>query len=218
MNQQGKQGGFMFFKFLPKEFNFFDLFDKQVACAVDASRYLTELVAKNSLDDAALQKMRDIEHMGDNVAHDIIEQLNKTFITPFDREDIHALAVEVDDVTDMINTIVNRLKVYRLPSNDEQLARFAAVIEESVRSVACAVKGLRDRKNSKAVREACIEINRLENVGDTLRDEALGKLFERTKDPILVIKWKEVYQDAETVLDICEDVTHVVGSILVKLA
>ena len=208
----------MFFRFLPKEFNFFDLYDKQVGCAVDAAVYLRELVAKDSLDEASLKKMRAIEHQGDEIAHDIIEHLNKTFITPFDREDIHALTVEIDDITDMIHTIVNRLRVYKLQSSDKNLVAFAAVIEQSVRAVACAVQGLRNRKNSKAVADACVEINRLENVGDDMRDAMLAELFDNVKDPLLVIKWKEVYQDAETVLDICEDVTHIVGSILVKQA
>jgi len=213
-----KKGKRMFFKFLPKEFNFFDLFDKQVKTAVDAAVFFREIVAKNSLDDAAIEKMKDIEHQGDSIAHDIIEQLNKTFITPFDREDIHALTVEIDDITDMIHTIVNRLKVYKLPPNDKNLVKFAVVIEQSIRAVELAVNGLRKHKNLNLVTEACVEIKRLENVGNAMRDETLGELFEKVKDPLLVIKWKEIYQDAETVLDICEDVTHIVGSILVKQA
>lgn len=208
----------MFSRFLPKEFNFFDLFDKQAGYAVDAACFFKEIVSKSQLDEAAIQKMRDIEHQGDEVAHSIIDHLNKTFITPFDREDIHALAVEIDDVIDMIHTIVNRIRVYKLPTSDKNLVQFAVIIEESARALACAVKGLRNRKDCKEVNDACVEINRLENVGDNLRDETLAELFEKVKDPLLVIKWKEVYQDAETVLDICEDVTHVVGSILVKQA
>lgn len=211
----------MFLRFLPipKETNFFDLFDKQVGFAVDAARYFKEVVAKKSLDDATVQKMKDIEHQGDNAAHDIIDRLDKTFITPFDREDIHALAKELDDITDMIHTIVNRLRVYKLVGEDKHLVEFTTVIEQSVLAVACAVKGMRDMKHSKVVLDSCMEVNRLENVGDRMRDTILAELFERAKhDPIFVMKWKEIYQDAETVLDICEDVAHVVSSILVKHA
>ncbi len=208
----------MLFKFLPKEFNFFDLFDKQVDYAVDAAVYFKELVSKGAVDKAALQKMEEIEHQGDEVSHDIFEHLNKTFITPFDREDIHALAKELDNITDMINTIASRLVVYKLTSVDKNLIEFASVINESVNAVAYAVKGLRNLKNSKAIQESCVEINRLENVGDAMRDAMLAEVFENSKDPITVIKLKEIYQDAETVLDICEDVTHVVGAILLKQA
>jgi predicted phosphate transport protein (TIGR00153 family) len=208
----------MFAMLLPKEFNFFDLFDRQADCALDAAGRFKELVTKGTLEDALIQKVKDAEHQGDDLTHDILDRLNKTFITPFDREDIHALAKELDDVIDMIYTIANRMKVYKVEGIDKNLVLFAVVIEDSVRAVACAVKGLRNMKNLKSVTDACVEINRLENVGDTMRDTMLAELFENSKDPFALIKWKEIYQDAETVLDICEDVAHVVQSILVKQA
>ncbi len=208
----------MFFKFLPKDFNFFVLFEKQAGYAVEAASYLKELVAKGALDEMSLKKMHDIEHQGDEVAHAIIDQLNKTFITPFEREDIHALTKQLDDVIDMVYTIANRLRIYNIKKADKNLLEFASVIEESVSWIASAIKGLRNTKNTKPVAEACIEINRLENVGDLMRDKAVEELFKTEKDPLMVIKLKDIYQDAETVLDICEDVAHVIGSILVKQA
>lgn len=208
----------MFFRFLPKDFDFFSLFEKQAAYAVEAASYLKELVAKGTLEESSLKKMHDIEHQGDEVAHAIIDQLNKTFITPFEREDIHALTKQLDDVIDMIYTIANRLRIYNITKANKNLLEFASVIEESVRCIASAIKGLRNTKNTKPVSESCIEINRLENVGDLMRDKAVEELFKTEKDPLMVIKLKDIYQDAETVLDICEDVAHVVGSILVKQA
>lgn len=208
----------MFFKFLPKDFDFFSLFEKQAEYAVKAASYLREVVSKGVLDEGRLKKMHDIEREGDEVAHAIIAQLNKTFITPFEREDIHALTKQLDDVIDMLYTIANRLRVYKITRANKDLIEFSSVIEESVRCIASAVKGMRNAKNTKPVLESCIEINRLENVGDLMRDKALAELFEREKDPIMVIKWKDLYQDAETVLDICEDVANVVESILVKHA
>jgi uncharacterized protein len=208
----------MISKFLPKGFNFFVLFERQVDCAVSAAHYFSELVSKGDLDEDIINKIHDLEHEGDEAAHIIIDQLNKTFITPFDREDIHELMKELDNITDMINNIARRLIVFKLIGVDKKLVDFAAVIEESTHAVASAVKGLRNMKNAKSIKEACVEVNRLENVGDTMRDNALGELFETEKDPIAVIKWKEVYQYAETVLDICEDVAHVVESIIVKQA
>ena len=208
----------MFSRFLPKGFNFYELFEKQAAYAVEAAAFFKELVSKGSVDEASLKRINTIEHQGDDVCHVIIDQLDKAFITPFDREDIHALAKELDDLIDIINTIVSRLSVYKIRGVNKNLVEFAVTIEDSVRAVECAVKGLRNHKHRKAVSVACVEINRLENVGDSKRDEVLAELFETEKDPIVVIKWKEIYQDAETVLDICEDVANVVESILVKQA
>lgn len=208
----------MLLNLLPKDFDFINLFEKQVNCALDASRLLKEAVAKGSVSEDLLSKMQRIEHEGDEAAHTIIDYLNKTFITPFDREDIYQLVKELDDITDMINTIVNRLKVYKITEFNSNLAEFADTIDSSVAAVACAVKGMSDKKRHNAVIDYCVEVNRLENVGDALRDRSLGELFETEKDPIMVIKWKEIYQDAETVLDICEDVAHIVQNILVKQA
>jgi predicted phosphate transport protein (TIGR00153 family) len=208
----------MRFRFLPREFNFFDLFDKQADNAIEAAVLFSDLTSKGAVEEASLKKMEDIEHRGDEATHGIIENLNKTFITPFDREDIHKLAMMLDDVIDMINTIVSRMRIYRLSGVNMNLVAFSSVIEESVRAVACAVKGLRTLKNAKSIMDSCVEINRLENVGDRMRDTVLANLFETEKDPITVIKLKEIYQDAETVLDVCEDVANVVESILVKQA
>ena len=208
----------MGFSFIPKDHNFFELFEKQANCALDAAVTFKEMVSNNNTGNTYLDKMHDLEHQGDEVAHDIFERLNKTFITPFDREDIHSLTKELDDIIDMIYTIANRLRVYHITAVDNNLVEFASVIEESVRAIARAVKGLRTMKNTKLIMESCVEVNRLENVGDSMRDAMLAQLFETSNDPINVIKWKEIYQDAETVLDICEDVAHVVSSILVKQA
>lgn len=204
-------------KFLPKEFDFFDLFEKQVGYAVEASKKFSEIVrSEGSLRELAYREIEDIEHMADKVTHSIIAQLNKTFITPFDREDIFRLTKELDNIVDMIYSIVNRLKVYKITGGDKNLIEFASVIEKAVMSVAAAVKGMRMLKNSDKVMEACVEVNRLENIGDDMRDAVLAELFESAKDPIAIIKWKEIYEDAEELTDICEDVAHVVESILVK--
>jgi hypothetical protein len=202
---------------LPKETSFFELFDKQADYAVQAATHFVKIVADYKVDETEVAIMKEIEHLGDDVSHQIMDQLNKTFITPFDREDIHDLAKEMDDIVDMLYTITKRLRVYKILSMERNLTEFARVIEMSVKGVSQAVKGLRDMKNSKEILKACIEVNNLENLGDKMRDDMLGELFEKfAKDPVAVMKWKDIYQDAETVLDICEDVVHVVESILVK--
>jgi len=206
----------MLFKFFPREFDFFNLFEEQVDCAVQSAIKFREIAATPGLiEESAYQTILHLENKGDAATHAVIEQLNKTFITPFDREDIYALTKELDDIADMIYTMVGRIRVYKIPGNDRHLMEFAKVIEESVLTVSKAVKGLRLKNGSKVVLEACVEINRLENVGDAMRDAVFMELFE-TKNAIEIIKWKEIYQDAETVLDICEDVANVVESILLK--
>lgn len=208
----------MISRFFPRTGNFFELFEKQVATAVEAAQFFKTVAAVGRVNEAMLSKIQAIEHEGDEVCHNIINLLNKTFITPFDREDILSLAKQIDDIVDMINGIISRLKVYNINDPDPNLIDFAKVIEESVLAVAQAVGGLRNPKHMERVSRACVEINRLENVGDAMRDRVLAELFTHGADPIHVIKWKDIYQDAETVLDVCEDVAHVVDSILVKQA
>jgi hypothetical protein len=202
----------------PKEFDFFTLFEEQVDYAIQGAQKFKEIVATPGLiEESAYQTIDYLEHQADNTTHTIIDQLNKSFITPFDREDIYTLTKELDDIMDMINTMVVRIKVYKIPGEDKHLMEFSRVIEESVTAVAQAVKGMRVKNGRKEVLVSCVEVNRLENVGDAMRDAMLMELFE-TKSAIEIIKWKEIYQDAETVLDICEDVANTVESILVKQA
>jgi uncharacterized protein len=208
----------MGFSLLPKQVDFFDHFDKLASVAIRAAEYFSEIAAEGKFDEETISKMRNIEHEGDDITHGIFNKLNQTFITPFDREDIHALANELDSVIDMFNTMTNRMRVYRLSGVNENLIQFSSVIEKSVRATACAVEALRDTKKPQAALDFCIEINRLENVGDTMRDTILGKLFDTVTDPIYIMKWKEIFQDAETVLDVCEDVSNVIESIVVKQA
>jgi uncharacterized protein len=205
----------MAFSLLPKEVKFFDLFDKQAEKMIQAAKLLTRLIDENGFTDDGVKKMVVVEHECDDITHDIIDKLNRTFITPFDREDIHAIAQEMDDVVDLIHVITKRMNLYRLKSNSD-LAHFAKLIEESVVNVADAIKCLRNTKEKETMFKYCIEVNRLENAGDHLRDFLMAKLFKQTKDPIKVIKWKDIYQDAETVLDQCEDVVNIIESVMVK--
>lgn len=206
----------MGFSFIPKEIKFFDLFDQQAIYINKAAAIFKELVLNGRFDDEGIARMRDIEHDCDNVTHDIIDKLNRTFITPFDREDIHALAHELDNVVDILYATSKRMRLYQLNVINQDMIKFSEIIEESIAHLAKALNGLRDSKNPRSIMDSCIEINRLENVGDLLRDAVIGELFNNVTDPITVIKWKEVVEGAETVLDICEDVANVIESILVK--
>lgn len=207
----------MLLKFIPKDFDFFKLFEEQSEYCLEAAREFKRIVSTPGIiGEEAYKRIQDIEHKGDHASHNVIDQLNKTFITPFDREDIHALTKELDNIIDMINTIVSRLKIYKISGGNKHLIEFANLIEQATVALSKAVTGMKQKNGMPGVFRACVEVNRLENVGDSLRDTVLSELFERSKDPIEIIKWKEIFQDAETVLDVCEDVAHVVESILVK--
>jgi uncharacterized protein len=208
----------MGFSFLPKDENFFVLFSKQAELAVASAALFVDITSKGVYDEEAVKQMRSFEHQADEVTHDIIDRLNKTFITPFDREDIFTLTKELDSVIDMIYTITNRMRVYKIQEVNHDLVEFAKVIDKSVHALTVAIESLKDTKRPQAALDSCIEVNRLENIGDNMRDAILGKLFESEMDPYQLIKWKEIFQFAETVLDICEDVAHVIESIIVKQA
>ncbi len=206
----------MAFSLFPKEEKFFDLFDKQANSILEASKYFKEIVKGGVFDEVIVLKMHEFEHECDTNTHDIIELLNRTFITPFDREDIHELAQELDNIADMLYSITNRIKIYKIKEIDSDLIIFTDYIEQSVTALAKALHGLRKSKMTRPITENYIEVHKLENLGDQLKDALVGKLLDTNPDPIFFIKWKEIYEGAETVLDICEDVANVIESILVK--
>jgi hypothetical protein len=201
---------------IPKETKFFDLFENQTANIIKAVSFLYSSIKNDSFDETAVKKMKDFEHEGDTVNHEIVDMLNRTFITPIDREDIYTLVSNIDDIMDLLNVISNRVSIYKLNPKDDYLLEFLSTIEESVNAMNNAVKNLSDTKKSRRIMDYCIEINRLENAGDSIREKAITNLFENEKDPIKVIKWKEVYEVAETVLDSCEHVAKTIEGILVK--
>jgi uncharacterized protein Yka (UPF0111/DUF47 family) len=207
----------MKFSLIPKDYLFFDLFDQMASHATEAALCFKDFSVAGTFDHTAIEKMHLIEESCDDVTHEIIDRLNRTFITPFDREDIYSLAHEFDSVVDIIQAMTNRMLLYKLNNaKNEDLIRFAELIEKSVDNLSKAVRGLRNLKEPSKISSCCIEVNRLENLGDHLRDEVLSKLFANAPDPMNVIKWKDIYMEAETVLDKCEDVANIAASILIK--
>lgn len=201
---------------IPKEVKFFDYLNLQAENVVKAAGYFKTLTRNHELDGEAAKKMHSIEHEGDTLAHEIVDLLNRTFITPIDREDIYTLSNTLDDVLDLINAMANRIRLYKLDPSDPFFVQFIDTIEQSAAALSNAVKHMPDTKRQRRVLDHCIEINRLENVGDTLRENAISTLFDTEKDPIKVIKWQEIYEVAEATLDTCEHVAKVIESILVK--
>ncbi|MEK6796634.1 MAG: DUF47 family protein [Spirochaetota bacterium] len=206
----------MGFSIFPKDVKFFDMFDAQGAHLKKAAAFFKEIAATGKCDDVAVLKMHDIEHECDQATHDIINGLNRTFITPFDREDILELANEMDDVVDIIYSVTKRMHVYKIKEKNKDLLLFAEYIVQASEFLCKALGGLRNVKKATIIREACIEVNRLENMGDQLKDAVIGAYMEKAKNAITFIKWKEIFEGAETTLDICEDVVNIISTIVVK--
>lgn len=202
--------------FIPKEVKFFDLFDKQAENIVKAADFYQKLVDEAAFTPENVRAMHEIEHYGDEMTHTIINTLNETFITPFDREDIMALTNHMDDIVDGIYMITNRFCLYKISKPTEYSKKLAHVLAQSTKALQKALAALRNKKMMKETLIQCVEINRLENEADVLRDEAITALFENEKDPVMIIKQKELYEKAEDVADYCEHTANVVESILVK--
>jgi len=206
----------MSFTLIPREEKFFDLFEAQADRIVLAAHSFKEILQSWNVHSPLVEKIRDIEHEADITTHEIFDKLNRTFITPFDREDIHHLASKMDDVIDLIQGTVSRMHRYQVSQVTEELIQLADVLHQSAEAVRKAILALRDMKKSRRIIEYCIEINRLENAGDQVQEMAMGKLFSTETNPIEIIKWKEIYELTETAIDMCEDVANAIESIVVK--
>ncbi len=206
------------FSLIPKNDVFFGLFEKAAANVHTAARALLELLER--FDDVAerAKNIKDLEHAGDEITHQTIERLNKSFITPLDREDIHELVCRLDDVIDMIDTAVNRMILYRIkaPSKDSILLAQCLVHQTAVLGELMPM--LRDMKHSDAILQKIRSIHTQENEADNIEQHALASLFETGLDPIEVIKWKDIYQELEMATDRAEDVANVIEGIILKNA
>jgi predicted phosphate transport protein (TIGR00153 family) len=204
------------FNLIPREVRFYDYFEQQAAHIQTAARLLHELVHHFADARAKVQQIKEVEHQGDLVTHEVVRRLNTTFITPLDREDIHALASRLDDVLDYIEAAAERLLVYRIKEPTSACRAMADIIVQTAGATDRAIRCLRSR--DRAFHEHAVEVNRLENSADHLLRDSLAALFEESGDPIDVIKWKEIYETMEIVTDRCEDVANVIEGILLKFA
>jgi predicted phosphate transport protein (TIGR00153 family) len=205
-------------KLLPRQEAFFDLFEQQAETVNKGAHCLAELLSNfKNIEDVAF-KLKATEHDGDEIAHEIIRKLNTTFVTPLDREDIHSLASALDDILDYIETASDRMALYEVKEPTEASIKLSAILAKSTELTLQAVRGLRDMKNAKAIRDVCVEINRLENQGDQVNRAALAELFKMTDKPVEALKWREIYGHIETAIDKCEDVAEIIESTLLKNA
>ncbi len=204
-------------KFFPKEIDFFEIFDRAALNVTKAATLLVSLMENFDNVDARAKEIYEVEQDGDMLTHEIMKKLNKTFITPIDREDLHALASILDDVLDLIWASVDRLAIFKITEPTKEAVAMSKDLLTTAEVIHKAIKKLKE-KNYSYVQEYCIEINRLENRIDRSFRDALGKLFDNIKDPILIIKWKEIYEHLEDASDKCEDVANVLEAIVLKHA
>jgi hypothetical protein len=207
------------FKFLvPKEYEFFELFDQLATCAVDGTGAFVEMLGSYENAPDQVRRLHDIERRGDDVTHRALEMLHKMLVTPIDREHIHSLVSCLDDVIDLVECAARRMTMYGVRKPTPELQEQAGVLKNATLEIQKAVKGLRSLKQPAAIQKCCIEINKLENDGNALRDTVVARLFQEEKDVVQIMRWKEIYQDVETAIDRCEDVAGVIEGVVLENA
>ncbi len=206
------------FPFVPRERKFFDLFEADTANMVKTANVLKELLDSWVDVEAKVNQIEELEHAGDTITHQIMEQLHRTFVTPFDREDIAALAHSVDDVTDLIHAAVMDMFTYKVGGPTQRAKELADIIVQAAVEVERAFLLLRHHAKLKQVLEHCVEINRLENMADGIYRAAMAELFEDSSDFAAIIKWRQIYDHMESATDRCEDVANVLEGIALKHA
>ncbi|MDD3622855.1 MAG: DUF47 family protein [Methanofollis sp.] len=200
---------------VPQDKVFFDLFEKQADTVNEGAMLLHALV--NDYVDVKNQchRIKKIEHRGDEIAHQVYEQLNLTFITPLEPEEISRLATALDDVLDYIDGTTQQMYGYGVTETDDVMKELARLIYLSTQEIQTAVRLIRTMDDPRAVEKHCIEINRLENLADAVLADAIKNLFS-TNDAITIIKLKDIYENLEEATDRCEDVANVLSDIAIR--
>jgi len=204
------------FNLLPKDTVFFDLFESLALHAVTAAEHLRQLCHQFPDISAPLQKIREEEHAADGLAHTALDRLDRTFITPFDREDIHTLVGELDDIIDTIDALAKRIPLFHVKAMEEGFLKQAELLLEATKVVSNAVHRLRKDRKLSDLSKDLIDIHHKESIGDDNHHAAMRRLFEGGIDTLEVIKWKELYDYIEEALDGCEDVGNTIERIVLK--
>ena len=206
------------FSLMPRQEQFFGLFEQSASNVVKAARVLQEMIDTWEMVDARVAEITELEHQGDTITHQIMEQMHRTFVTPFDREDIAALAHAMDDIIDLIHAAADAMLIYKIDRPTQRAKELADIIVQGAAEVEKAVGGLRRRSELKKVLERCVELNRLENMADRVYRAAIAELFDDATDITRVIKWREIYEHLESATDRCEDVADVLEGVALKHA
>jgi len=206
------------FSILPRESKFFDLFEESARNMLKTSQALREMLDTWELVEGRVAEITELEHAGDTITHQISAQLHRTFVTPFDREDMAFLAHTMDDVTDFIHAAADAMLIYKINEPTTRSKELANIIVQATAEVEKAVHGLRRQSDLKRILERCVEINRLENMADRVFRAAMAELFDDSIDIAQVIKWREIYEHMERATDSCEDVANVLEGVALKHA
>jgi predicted phosphate transport protein (TIGR00153 family) len=201
--------------FAPREREFFDLFEEAGANIVRAAELLERMLDRWPDHGELARDVVVCEQEGDRITHDIIQRLNQTFVTPIDREDIYALASALDDIVDFIEEVADFLGLYRIEAPMEQAQSMAHVLHEATRQIHGAIPRLRTFRD---IHHYTVEVNRLENEGDRILRESLASLFERGIDPMMVIRWKDIFERLEDAIDATEKTANILEGIVIKNA
>ena len=203
-------------RLLPHDASFFAFFEQQGKKTVEGCRAFLAMVEEANNLERRAERVKQIEHECDDITHAVVEQLHKTFITPIDRNDIYRLITKMDDIMDYVEAAADRVALYEIPAMTKEVGDLARCLVSSAEHVLGAVSSIRDLKRPNGILEHCIEINRLENVADNILRGALARLFREEKDPIAVIKWKEIYETLESATDRCEDVANIIEGVVLE--
>lgn len=206
--------------FVPKDKKFFPLFEQASQNLINISHQLVVLLNEKDEEKKTQihREIKRLEHVGDDVKHQIILELGKNFITPFDREDIHALATSIDDVANYIYETSSSIECFQIGESTQDMVALADLLHKACKDLHKAVSELKEWKNIRNVTDSCVRIGLLETQADHIYDRALAQLFQTEKDAIKLIKYKEILANLETATDMCEDAASVMESILVKHA
>jgi len=206
------------FPFIPREEKFFDLFEESARNVVKAAQGLKNLVDEWQNVEEEVALVTELEHEGDTITHQIMAQLHRTFVTPFDREDIALLAHTLDDVTDFIQAAADAMLIYKVDHPSQRAKELADIIVQATAEVERAMPQLRHRAELRQILTRCVEINRLENMADRVFRSAMAELFNDSTDIAHIIKWREIYEHMESATDRCEDVANVLEGVALKHA
>lgn len=207
--------------FLPRDETYLHYFERDAENLLTAAAVFREVMSQEiSREERAqkIKKIEELEHRGDEISHQIFSELSSTFVTPFDREDIHELASQLDDILDMIRGAATRIELYKVGRITPEQQQLAHMIYDAVVELHTAIPKLHDLKDVKSIRECLVRVNSIENDADDLFERAIANLFDTCKDPIELIKSKEILVSLETATDQCEDAANAIESIVVKNA
>jgi uncharacterized protein len=203
------------FRLIPREERFFDLFVEDAANVLDGARQLEAMLRTFDNPEKAAKKIREVEHRGDEISHDIGQRLEATFVTPFDREEIHSLIADLDDILDLIEEVADMFVLYRIDSPTKSSVKQAALIVQACETIHTALGNLRGFKD---IARYVADIRKIEHEADRLSRSAIASLFDDGAKTIDVLKWKDIYALLEETVDRCEDVGELIERIVVKHA